>query len=63
MRQFNLLQDKDLVMVKIAIITVLNSQLADATIKINEVETNCFSRNIILNYTVFNSNLHRCTSS
>ena len=46
---------QDLVMVN-CIITVLNSQLADATIKINEVETNCFSRNIILNYTVFNSN-------
>ena len=46
---------QDLVMVN-CIITVLNSQLADATIKINEAETNCFSRNIILNYSVFNSN-------
>ena len=46
---------QDLVMVN-CIVTVLNSQLADATIKINEAETNCFSRNIILNYSVFNSN-------
>jgi gliding motility-associated-like protein len=46
---------QDLVMVN-CIITVLNSQLADATIKINEAETNCFSRKIILNYSVFNSN-------
>ena len=46
---------QDLVMVN-CIITVLNSQLADATIEINEVETSCFSRKIILNYSVFNLN-------
>lgn len=47
---------QDLVMVN-NIITVLNSQLPDATIELSEdVETSCFSRTINLNYTVFNLN-------
>lgn len=47
---------QDLVMVN-NIITVLNSQLPDATIQLSEdVETSCFSRTIHLDYTVFNLN-------
>jgi len=39
------------------IITVLNSQLPDATIKIeSQIETSCFNREITLNYTVYNYN-------
>ena len=38
------------------IITVLNSQLPDATITIDEVEANCNSQEIGLEYTVFNVN-------
>ena len=47
---------QDLVMVN-NIITVLNSQLPDATIKIeSQIETSCFNREITLNYTVYNYN-------
>ena len=46
---------QDLVMVN-CIITVLNSQLPDATIIINEVEKSCFSNSIIINYNILNLN-------
>jgi gliding motility-associated-like protein len=47
---------QDLVMVN-SIITVLNSQLPDATIEFtSEAETNCFSRTIALEYTISNFN-------
>ena len=46
---------QDLVMVN-CIVTVLNSQLPDATIAINQVETNCFSDSIIINYNILNLN-------
>lgn len=38
------------------IITVLNSQLPDATIKANTIITNCYERVLNVNYTVFNTN-------
>jgi gliding motility-associated-like protein len=47
---------QDLVMVN-NIITVLNSQLPDATIELNEdLESTCFSRIVTLNYSVSNFN-------
>ena len=47
---------QDLVMVN-SIITVLNSQLPDATIELtNSSETNCFSRTVLLEYTISNIN-------
>lgn len=47
---------QDLVMVN-NIITVLNSQLPDATIVVSDqVESSCFSRTITLNYSVLNLN-------
>ena len=47
---------QDLVMVN-TIITVLNSQLPDATVTIiDEAETPCFSREITLNYAISNFN-------
>jgi gliding motility-associated-like protein len=38
------------------IITVLNSQLPDATITIDTVSTNCTTRDVTINYTVNNTN-------
>ena len=38
------------------IITVLNSQLPDATIVLDDYTVNCGDRTVALNYTVFNSN-------
>jgi len=38
------------------IITVLNSQLPDPTIQINNVQLACGSRDLIINYTVYNIN-------
>lgn len=38
------------------VVTKLNSQLPDATITIDEVEQECNSRNIIVDYTVYNVN-------
>ena len=46
---------QDVVMIN-NIITVLNSQLPDATLMINEYHLNCGDRNIDIEYTVFNSN-------
>lgn len=45
---------QDFVMVN-AIITKLNSQLPDATVTVNTVETQCYSRKIKVNYTVYNT--------
>ncbi|PWI30374.1 hypothetical protein DI383_07950 [Flavobacteriaceae bacterium LYZ1037] len=38
------------------IITVLNSQLPDATVQINAIDLECSNRQIIIDYTVFNNN-------
>jgi gliding motility-associated-like protein len=38
------------------IITVLNSQLPDATIQINNINLECANRQVIIDYTVFNVN-------
>lgn len=38
------------------VVTKLNSQLPDATITIDEVEQECNSRNIVVDYTVYNVN-------
>jgi len=38
------------------IITVLNSQLPDATVQINNIHQECSSREITINYTVYNTN-------
>lgn len=46
---------QDFVMIN-NIITVLNSQLPDATIVLNDYNLDCGSRNIDLDYTIFNSN-------
>lgn len=47
--------DQDLVMIN-AIVTKLNNQLPDATILIANVEVQCGSREITVNYTIHNSN-------
>ncbi len=46
---------QDFIMIN-TVITKLNSQLPDATVILNNVETECNSRDITLNYTVFNTN-------
>ena len=47
---------QDLVMVN-SIITVLNSQLPDASIQLaDEVQSTCFSRSVVLEYTISNTN-------
>lgn len=46
---------QDFIMIN-TVITKLNSQLPDATLVINNVETTCNSRDITLNYTVYNTN-------
>jgi gliding motility-associated-like protein len=46
---------QDFVMIN-NIITVLNSQLPDATIALNDYMINCGDRNIAVEYTVFNTN-------
>ena len=46
---------QDFIMIN-TVITKLNSQLPDATIVINNVGTTCNSRDITLNYTVYNTN-------
>ena len=47
---------QDLVMVN-SIITVLNSQLPDASIQMaDEVQSTCFSRTVVLEYTISNTN-------
>ena len=51
-----LTSDQDLVMVN-SIITVLNSQLPDASIQLaDQVQSNCFSRTVVLEYTISNTN-------
>ena len=51
----SLTSGQDFVMIN-NIITVLNSQLPDATIVIDDYLLNCGSRSILLEYSVFNSN-------
>jgi gliding motility-associated-like protein len=46
---------QDFIMIN-TVITKLNSQLPDATIVINNVGTTCNSRDITINYTVYNTN-------
>jgi len=53
--QIQLTSGQDFVMIN-TIVTKLNSQLPDATIRINSVETQCDSREIAIKYTVLNSN-------
>jgi gliding motility-associated-like protein len=50
---------QDFVMIN-AIVTKLNSQLPDATIKIGQIDKTCNSKNILVHYTVSNVN---CTNS
>jgi len=53
--EISLTSGQDFVMIN-NVITVLNSQLPEATIAINAISRDCFSRVVNLNYTVFNSN-------
>jgi gliding motility-associated-like protein len=53
--EIKLTSGQDFVMVN-AVITKLNSQLPDATSKINTVQKSCNSKNIEVNYTIFNNN-------
>jgi len=46
---------QDFVMIN-CIVTKLNSQLPDATINIDDVAVECGSRNVLVNYTVYNLN-------
>lgn len=50
-----LTSDQDFVMIN-NIITVLNSQLPDATVSLNDYSERCEDGNLELNYTVFNTN-------
>ncbi|MCX7547113.1 gliding motility-associated C-terminal domain-containing protein [Xanthomarina sp. F1114] len=45
----------DLIMIN-NIITVLNSQLPDATVNINQINQECSSREVTINYTIYNTN-------
>ncbi|WP_299112801.1 gliding motility-associated C-terminal domain-containing protein [uncultured Winogradskyella sp.] len=51
----SLTSGQDFVMIN-NIITVLNSQLPDATVSINDIELECDSRDIIVDYTISNTN-------
>ncbi|WP_298427302.1 gliding motility-associated C-terminal domain-containing protein [uncultured Kordia sp.] len=51
----SLTSGQDFVMIN-NIITVLNSQLPDATVTIDEVETTCDSRELTIDYTIYNTN-------
>lgn len=53
--QIQLTSNQDFVMIN-AIVTKLNSQLPDAIIEINNVEKQCDSRTILVNYKVMNPN-------
>lgn len=53
--KIQLTSGQDFVMIN-TIVTKLNSQLPDATIGINSLETECDSRKIKINYTIFNRN-------
>jgi gliding motility-associated-like protein len=53
--QIQLTSGQDFVMIN-TIVTKLNSQLPDASIQINSVETTCDSKEVAIAYTVFNSN-------
>ena len=50
-----LTSNQDFVMIN-AIVTKLNSQLPDATIRINKINKACNSKKIVVDYTIFNSN-------
>lgn len=51
----SLTSGQDFVMIN-NVITVLNSQTPDATISLNDNSVNCGDRDILLNYTVYNTN-------
>ena len=51
--EIRLTSGQDFVMVN-SIITVINSQLPDATIALDEIELECNSRDVVVNYTVTN---------
>jgi gliding motility-associated-like protein len=53
--KIQLTSGQDFVMIN-SIVTKLNSQLPDATIRINSLDRTCDSRKIDINYTVFNRN-------
>ena len=53
--EIGLTSGQDFVMIN-AVVTKLNSQLPDATILVDNPNIACDSRNIFLNYTVYNSN-------
>jgi gliding motility-associated-like protein len=57
--QIQLTSGQDVVLIN-TIVTKLNSQLPDASVTINSNIQNCNSKNILVNYTVSNTN---CTSS
>ena len=57
--EISLTSYQDFVMIN-AVVTKLNSQLPDATVTINNIEKQCDSKKIIVNYTVSNLN---CTAS
>ncbi|MBP2284430.1 gliding motility-associated-like protein [Flavobacterium sp. CG_23.5] len=52
--KIQLTSGQDFVMIN-AIVTKLNSQLPDATIQLNEIKLSCDSRQIMVDYTVYNS--------
>lgn len=51
----SLTSGQDFVMIN-NIITVLNSQLPDATVTIDQIETTCDSRELTIDYTIYNTN-------
>jgi hypothetical protein len=53
--KIQLTSGQDFVMIN-SIVTKLNSQLPDATIRINSLDRTCDSRKLLINYTVFNRN-------
>lgn len=56
--EIQLTSGQDFVMIN-AVVTKLNSQLPDATVAINDVEVQCGSRKILVDYTVSNLNSTR----
>jgi hypothetical protein len=53
--QIQLTSGQDFVMIN-AIVTKLNSQLPDATLRINDIALLCNSRKITIDYSVYNTN-------
>jgi hypothetical protein len=54
-RQKKTYSGQDFVMIN-AIVTKLNSQLPDATLRINNIDLACDSRKITIDYSVYNTN-------